>query len=220
MKESAILVRKSFSYAPVKRALDVGLSALLIVLSAPLTLSIALAIRLSSPGPVLLRQKRIGKDGQPFAMLKFRTMHSAISETPHIEHARRMILEDVSPADLRARSLKIQEDPRITKVGKFLRRNGLDELPQFINVLRGEMSLVGPRPCMPYEWDMYSDWHKRRLSILPGITGLWQVTAHNMVPFSQMVCIDLDYIETMSLWTDLKIILKTPIEMIWGKGNG
>jgi lipopolysaccharide/colanic/teichoic acid biosynthesis glycosyltransferase len=109
---------------------------------------------------------------------------------------------------------------RITGLGKILRSLGLDELPQFINVLRGEMSLVGPRPPMPYEYELYNDWHKQRLSALPGITGLWQVKAHNQVSFDEMVQIDLDYIASMSLWLDLKIILLTPLEMLRVKGGG
>jgi lipopolysaccharide/colanic/teichoic acid biosynthesis glycosyltransferase len=116
--------------------------------------------------------------------------------------------------------LKMGADPRITGMGKYLRKLSLDELPQFFNVLKGQMSIVGPRPPLPYEYEIYEEWHKRRLAVLPGITGLWQVTSHNTVTFDEMVRIDLGYIKSMNLWLDLKIILMTPIEMIRGKGAG
>ena len=207
-------------YLGVKRGLDVVLTGGLLLLFGPLMLLIALAIKLHSPGPVLYRQQRIGKNGTPFMMLKFRTMRLGNDSGLHRQHTQRLIRENIRPADLGARSLKLARDPRITGVGKVLRKAGLDELPQLFNVLRGEMSIVGPRPPLLYEYELYDEWHKQRLQVLPGITGLWQVTAHNQVSFDEMVRIDLRYIETLGLWRDLEIMLRTPAEMLRGKGGG
>ena len=202
-----------------KRFLDLVMVIGTLVVLSPLLLVIALAIRLSSPGPILYRQKRFGKDGQPFAMLKFRTMSVGSSSQSHRQHVENLIRNNLRPGDLGADSLKLPDDPRITPVGKILRQLSLDELPQIFNVLRGEMSVVGPRPPLPYEYDLYQPWHKQRLAVLPGITGLWQVTAHNLVSFDEMVEIDLDYIERMSLRLDLRILVMTPQEVITGAGK-
>ena len=181
---------------------------------------IALAIRISSPGPIFYRQERVGRHGKPFKMLKFRTMYDGSSSTTHKTHVQNLIINNVSPDSLGAESLKLKDDPRITPVGRTLRRFGLDEMPQFINVLRGEMSLVGPRPPLAYEYELYSQHHIQRMTVLPGITGLWQVTAHNQVSFEEMVEIDLDYIRTMNIWLDLRIMALTPWEMLTAKGSG
>lgn len=202
-----------------KRFLDLVMVIGTLVVLSPLLLVIALAIRLSSPGPILYRQKRFGKDGQPFAMLKFRTMRVGSSSQSHRQHVENLIRNNLRPGDLGADSLKLPDDPRITPVGKILRQLSLDELPQIFNVLRGEMSVVGPRPPLPYEYDLYQPWHKQRLAVLPGITGLWQVTAHNLVSFDEMVEIDLNYIERVSLWLDLRILVMTPWEVITGAGK-
>lgn len=207
-------------YLPVKRALDLCLSLFLILLFAPLMLLIAAGIRISSPGPIFYRQKRIGKNGAPFDMLKFRSMQVKNSPDLHREHVQKLIKQNTSPLHLGTNSLKITGDARITGLGKYLRKLSLDELPQFFNVLKGEMSIVGPRPPMSYEYEVYQEWHKGRLAVLPGITGPWQVAARNIVPFDEMVRIDLDYIQSMNLWLDLKIIFLTPIEMVRGKGAG
>ncbi len=151
-------------------------------------------------------------------MLKFRSMQVANSPDMHREYVQKLITEKTQPRG--KANLKISADPRITGIGKYLRRFGLDELPQFFNVLRGEMSIVGPRPSLPYEYEVYEEWHKQRLSVLPGITGYWQVLAHNTVEFDAMVRMDLEYIRSMNLWLDLKIMLLTPVEMITGKGLG
>ncbi len=204
----------------IKRVLDVLFSLIILCLAAPLFLLIAAGIKLHSPGPVFFRQKRIGKDGVPFEMLKFRSMRVGCSAKDHREHVQRLIRDNLSPRQLGGRSLKLAKDPRITGLGRILRKLSLDELPQFINVLRGEMSIVGPRPPLPYEYELYADWHKQRLSVTPGITGAWQVFAHNQVCFDDMVRLDLEYIRRMSLWLDLKIMVLTPWEMIRGIGGG
>lgn len=207
-------------YASFKRGLDMIVSLLILVLTSPLSLVIALGIRLSSSGKVIYRQQRIGKDGKLFDMLKFRTMKIENTSDLHREYVQKLIRENYSPEDIGRNSLKMKSDSRITGFGRFLRNTSLDEIPQFINVLRGEMSIVGPRPSLPYEFEVYQEWHKRRLSVLPGITGLWQVTAHNTVRFDDMVRIDLDYIERMNLVLDFLIVIKTPFEMLFGRGRG
>ena len=208
------------SYAFTKRVLDIVLALGLILLFAPLMLLISIGIRISSPGPILYRQTRIGKNGKPFHMLKFRSMQVKNNPDLHREYVQRLIRENTSPIGRGNGSLKIIGDPRITGLGKYLRKFSLDELPQFFNVLKGEMSIVGPRPSLPYEYEVYNDWHKQRLEVSPGITGLWQVKAHNTVAFDEMVGLDIEYIQTMNLWLDLKIMVLTPVEMIRGKGAG
>jgi lipopolysaccharide/colanic/teichoic acid biosynthesis glycosyltransferase len=215
-----IYLERLGNYKRVKRVIDFMLAALLLLAFGPLMLLIALGIKLHSPGPVLYRQQRIGKDGKPFEMFKFRSMRLDNDNSSHREYAQRLIREDTCPGDLGAKSLKLKLDPRITGLGRVLRKLSLDELPQFINVLRGTMSIVGPRPSLLYEYELYSEWHTQRLQVLPGLTGLWQVTARNQVSFSEMVRIDLNYIEQMSLWLDLKIMIMTPLEMLRGKGAG
>jgi len=211
---------RSPGYFTQKRWLDLLATALLLVLSGPPMLVIALGIKLHSPGPILYRQRRIGKDGRPFDMLKFRSMRHGAASNPHREHVQRLIRENTRPEDLGSATLKLRNDPRITGLGRILRVLSLDELPQFINVLRGEMSIVGPRPPLPYEYELYTDWAKQRLRVLPGITGLWQVTGRNQVSFEDMVNIDLAYIRRMNALLDLWIILRTPLEMFRGKGGG
>lgn len=207
-------------YAKLKYIADLVIILFLLPAFVLLMLLIIIAIKLYSPGPIFYRQKRIGKGGIPFDLLKFRSMHVGSDSQVHRAHVQRLIRENIRPEDVGSKSLKLSNDIRVTGLGKMLRALGLDELPQIINILRGEMSLVGPRPPLPYEYELYDDWHKQRLRILPGITGLWQVTAHNQVSFEEMVKIDLDYIESMSFWLDLKIILLTPLEMLRVKGGG
>jgi lipopolysaccharide/colanic/teichoic acid biosynthesis glycosyltransferase len=210
----------SGGYAPVKRALDIAMSLGLLLFLAPVMALIALGIRFSSPGPILYRQTRIGKNGKPFRMLKFRSMQVQNNPDLHREYVQMLIKQNTRPQALGKSSVKLIGDPRITGVGKYLRKFSLDELPQFLNVLKGEMSIVGPRPPLPYEYDVYSEWHKQRLRVSPGITGMWQVKAHNTVAFDDMVRMDIKYIQTMNLWLDLKIMVLTPIEMIRGRGAG
>ncbi|NCS48675.1 MAG: sugar transferase [Microcystis aeruginosa G13-05] len=208
-------------YQKRKNYLDLVVASFLLLCTLPIMLLIAVAIKLDSPGPILFRQQRVGKHGKPFTLLKFRSMYDGADSEPHRRYATRLIRENVRPLiDSPRASLKLTNDTRITRVGRFLRSASLDELPQLINVLRGEMSLVGPRPPLPYEVAVYQERHKPRLNIKPGITGLWQVEGRNLVSFEEMVRMDLQYIKTMNFWLDISILLRTPREMIRGKGAG
>jgi lipopolysaccharide/colanic/teichoic acid biosynthesis glycosyltransferase len=176
---------------------------------APLLALISLAIRLDSPGPVLFHQTRVGAGGRPFVMHKFRSMRQgAEAELEQVRH----LDETGGPI------FKIHNDPRLTRVGRLLRRPSLDELPQLWNVLRGEMSLIGPRPPLPEEVAQYLEWHKKRLEVRPGMTGLWQVSGRSLLSFDEMVLLDLYYIENWSLWLDFKILLRTAPQVLWGNG--
>jgi exopolysaccharide biosynthesis polyprenyl glycosylphosphotransferase len=183
----------------VKRVVDLLGSAVLLALLAPLLAVIAIAVRLDSSGEVLFRQRRVGCDGKPFRMLKFRTM------ALHAEE----LQDDLRPLSEAEGLFKIAEDPRITRVGRLLRRASLDELPQLINVLRGDMSLVGPRPLVPDEDRQIEGWHRRRLHLTPGMTGHWQILGSARVPLEEMVRIDYLYVTNWSLWGDVKILLRT-----------
>jgi lipopolysaccharide/colanic/teichoic acid biosynthesis glycosyltransferase len=197
----------------IKRAMDVGGSAMALIVLSPIFLAIAVAIRLSSPGPILFRQKRVGQYGVPFTFLKFRSMHSGTNAQVHEDFIKGFITGSVpSPSGTNGKVVyKITDDPRVTGVGRFLRRASLDELPQFLNVLRGEMSLVGPRPPIPYELEAYDIWHRRRLlEVKPGITGLWQVNGRSRLRFDEMVRLDLKYAKVWSLSLDVRILLQTP----------
>ncbi len=206
-----------------KRTFDVISTTLILCLVWPLMLVIALWVKLDSSGPIFYRQKRIGENGHPFYMLKFRSMRVDSDDKIHREHIARLIKENLSLANQptgSAQSLKMQNDPRVTRIGRFIRKTSIDELPQLLNVLRGEMSLVGPRPPIPYEVEMYQEWHMRRLQAIPGVTGLWQVQGRNRVSFDEMVRMDLDYIEHQSLWLDIKLLLRTPLALLNGQGAG
>ena len=200
--------------AAVKRAMDIAGSLLALVMVSPIFLIIAAAIKLTSDGPVFFRQQRIGQYGVPFTFLKFRSMRVNNDASIHKEYVRQLIAgqAEKKPADNAGTGVyKLTNDKRITKVGAFLRRTSLDELPQFINVLCGEMSLVGPRPAIGYEVEAYDIWHRRRiLEARPGITGLWQVEGRSRVKFDDMVRLDLRYATTWSPWMDVKILLRTP----------
>ena len=204
-----------------KRAIDVLGSLFALALLSPLFLAIALAIKLTSRGPVLFRQKRVGRYGVMFTFLKFRSMYIANDDSIHQDYVARFISgkHDAETAAGQNGVFKLKNDPRVTRVGKLLRRSSLDELPQLLNVLHGEMSLVGPRPPLAYEVARYDTWHRRRLlAVKPGITGLWQVRGRSRVSFDEMVRLDLKYAETWSVWLDLKILWMTPSAVISGDG--
>jgi exopolysaccharide biosynthesis polyprenyl glycosylphosphotransferase len=212
---------KKFSCA-IKRIMDIVGSALALLLFAPLFLAIAIAIKLTSTGPVFFRQKRVGQYGAQFVFLKFRSMYVNNDSGVHKEYVQQLIAGSAErhPANGNGNGVyKLTQDPRITGVGAFLRRTSLDELPQFMNVLNGEMSLVGPRPAIAYEVEAYDIWHRRRvLEAKPGITGLWQVNGRSRVKFDDMVRLDLRYAKTWSPWMDLKILLRTPAAVVFGDG--
>ncbi|MBU0702636.1 MAG: undecaprenyl-phosphate glucose phosphotransferase [Chloroflexi bacterium] len=193
----------------IKRGVDVVGAVTMLMLGAPLLGLIALAIRLGSPGPIVFRQTRVGAGGKRFEMFKFRSMREGAEA--ELEH-----LLDLNEAD--GQVFKIRDDPRLTRVGRFLRRTSLDELPQLWNVLRGEMSLVGPRPPVPAEVSRYKRWHKRRLDVRPGMTGLWQVSGRSLLSFDETVLLDIYYIENWSLWLDFKILLRTIPTVLFGEG--
>jgi lipopolysaccharide/colanic/teichoic acid biosynthesis glycosyltransferase len=205
----------------VKRAIDIVGSTVMIILCLPSFLVIALAVKLSSKGPVFFRQRRVGQYGRSFTFLKFRTMHANNDPSVHKEYVTKLIAsrERGTEAGGGEKVFKIRDDKRVTRVGRFLRRTSLDELPQFLNVLWGDMSLVGPRPPIPYELAAYQTWHRRRLlDVKPGITGLWQVTGRSSVNFDEMVRLDLRYALTWSPSLDLRILLRTPLAVIKGSG--
>ncbi|MGB6895339.1 MAG: sugar transferase [Dehalococcoidia bacterium] len=211
------------SHHIIKRIFDILSVTLILVLLSPFLILIAFLIMFDSKGPILYKQKRIGKGGQVFTMYKFRTMKLGSSSTQHQEYVVRLISENISPEEINGAhgsSFKMENDPRITRVGKLIRKTSIDEIPQLLNVLQGDMSLVGPRPPLPYEVEVYQEWHKRRFEVLPGITGFWQVKARNRVSFNEMIRLDLEYIERQSFWLDLLIILQTPWALISGRGAG
>ncbi|MGH9170242.1 MAG: sugar transferase [Acidimicrobiales bacterium] len=193
----------------VKRAVDlVGASVLLVVMGLPM-LVMALAVHATSEGPVLFRQERVGMDGKRFQLLKFRSMEAGVSDQAHRDFMTQLLKSQVSSDSADDDFFKLTDDPRVTAIGHFLRRFSLDELPQLLNVLRGEMSLVGPRPALAYEVDLYDDWQRRRLDVLPGMTGLWQVSGRSRLSPADMLRLDVHYADTWSLVGDLLIILKT-----------
>ena len=206
----------------LKRVIDVVVSCILLLVLSPVLAAIALAIKLSSKGPVIFEQERVGQFGKHFKCLKFRTMYTNNDPKIHREYVRRLIAggpEKLNKSEIEPAVYKITNDPRVTPLGKFLRKTSLDELPQFWNVLRDEMSLVGPRPPLPYEFEVYDLWHRRRiLEIKPGVTGLWQVSGRSRTCFDDMVRLDLRYAKSWSLWLDLKILLATPLAALRGDG--
>jgi len=227
------LVRDRAYYHFFKRVLDVTVAALALVILLPVMALIAVLIVIDSPGSIIFAQKRVGarrwtRDGYTywqriiFTCYKFRSMVQNADQSVHQTFVNAFIHNDhknmaaLQGEDTQVR--KLVHDPRVTRLGKFLRKSSLDELPQLWNVLKGDISLVGPRPPIPYEVDEYEPWHRRRLETKPGLTGLWQVTARSSADFDEMVRLDIQYIERQSFWLDLKILLKTPLVVLSGNG--
>ncbi|MBN2656311.1 MAG: sugar transferase [Spirochaetales bacterium] len=189
-----------------KRTLDISVSFLMLLIASPVLLLTALYIKIVSPGPVLFTQIRIGYKGMPFKFYKFRSMHHDNNQSFHGKHSQSFIKDGDVPME------KLDsKDPRIIPGGKILRKSCIDELPQLLNIFKGDMSLVGPRPCIPYEASEYLRWHTHRFDTVPGLTGLWQVSGKNKLTFKQMIRLDIQYCRNMSLWNDIKIIFKTPL---------
>jgi len=200
-KEAALLAKRLF---------DVGFSALVLALASPLLFLIAVLIKLDSPGPVFFVQERVGLHGRRFKLYKFRTM---------VKDAEKMLPALLSANEADGPAFKLKNDPRVTRVGRILRRTSLDELPQFINVLKGDMSVVGPRPPLPHEVEQYDRAWRRRLSVKPGITCIWQATARNHASFEEWVKMDLEYIDNWSLWLDLKLVARTALAVLGMTGQ-
>lgn len=214
--------RRKRSLLVMKRSIDLLVTGVGLLLLSPLFLAIAVAIKLTSKGPVLFKQQRVGQYGKLFTVLKFRSMYVNNDHEVHKDYVTKLIANQAERHGATGAEkgvYKLTNDRRITPLGSILRRTSLDELPQVINVFLGEMSLVGPRPAIPYELAAYQTWHRRRiLEAKPGITGLWQVTGRSLVKFDDMVRLDLRYANTWSLWLDLWILLRTPLAVVRGAG--
>ena len=205
----SFVVERKRTFDILKRFMDITVATLILLLVLPVMPVIILLIKLDSPGPVLFRQKRVGKDGREFDFFKFRSMHLGAEN----------IIASLRPlSGVDGPVFKLKEDPRITGTGRFLRRSSLDELPQLLNVLKGDMSVVGPRPNLPSEVSQYLPWQKRRLDVTPGITCYWQIAGRSHIGFQEWMRLDLEYIRSRSLVTDIKIMLKTIPAVIARKG--
>ena len=227
-------VHVSGGFLTCKRCVDIVLSVFFLMLAAPLIAIIAVLIVLDSHGPIIFRQQRVSvrpaQNGEPaqlynFTIYKFRTMYHNVSSERHEQFVKAFIKNDTDTINAlqdsdatQSSRYKILHDPRVTRIGAILRKTSMDELPQFINILKGDMSLIGPRPALPYEVAMYEDWHCKRLQVKPGLTGLWQVMARSSVCFDDMVQLDIQYIERCCPWLEIKILLLTPLAILSGKG--
>ncbi len=231
--QDPIVVQDNWFYRISKRVFDIVVSSLALLAIAPVLAICGVLIKLETRGPVLFKQKRVGLKRNDngygfewelgeFELLKLRTMHFSANPDIHREYARAFIHRDKDRMESiqgnSSSTRKLLNDGRVTKIGRFLRRSSLDEFPQLVNVLKGQMSLVGPRPAIPYETEVYEPWHMKRLRVKPGVTGLWQVTSRSSTEFDEMVRMDIWYIEHRSLWLDLKILLKTPAAILSTRG--
>jgi exopolysaccharide biosynthesis polyprenyl glycosylphosphotransferase len=210
--------KHSWLFSKMKYAIDTLITLPATLLLLPLFAVAALAIKMNSKGPVFYRANAIGKNGKPFTMYKFRSMRVGGGSDIHKNYVTRLIKGEIRPETEGGRPLKVTQDPRITEVGHLLRKTSLDELPQLLNVLKGDMSLVGPRPCLPYEFEIYQDWHKKRLGVRPGITGLWQVAGRSEVAFEDMVLLDLYYIYNRTISLDMNVVYETIFAVLAKKG--
>jgi lipopolysaccharide/colanic/teichoic acid biosynthesis glycosyltransferase len=217
---TALEPRPSVAADALRRARDVTIACVALVALVPVIATAAAAVRLSSPGPVLFRQRRLGRGMRPFTVLKFRTMREDADPSLHRDYVRSLLGSEPEERQEHGDGglYKLAIDPRVTRVGRFLRSWSLDEVPQLINVLRGEMSLVGPRPVIEYEVEHYADWYLRRFAVKPGLTGLWQVSGRNERTYEEMVRFDVEYAERRSLWLDLRILARTVVVVLRRQG--
>jgi lipopolysaccharide/colanic/teichoic acid biosynthesis glycosyltransferase len=192
-----------------KRLLDLIVATICLLLASPLLMAVAVVIRLDTPGPALFRQIRLGKDRRPFMLFKFRSMYTGCPDDVHRQYVTKLLTENQAPDGGRDGVFKLAQDDRITRVGRLLRRTSIDELPQLINVIRGDMSLVGPRPALGWEAQMFGAAYSGRFTVPPGLTGLWQVSGRNSVTMKQGLELDLEYVRTQSMALDLWILVKT-----------
>lgn len=204
-----IASRQSGSYLLAKRLMDIGGASILLILLLPVFALIAIAIRLDSAGPALYRGRRIGKDGREFTMFKFRSMLNDADDTIHKRFIKELMTDGSQGNGPGQHMFKLHQDPRVTRVGRILRRTSLDEFPQLLNVLRGEMSLVGPRPELPYALEDYQPWHWQRFQVLPGMTGLWQASGRARLSPLEMLDLDVRYVRECSLLLDIRILFQT-----------
>ncbi|MCW3017580.1 MAG: Undecaprenyl-phosphate galactose phosphotransferase [Solirubrobacterales bacterium] len=207
----------TFGSRVARRIVDVVFASLLLLLLAPLLVLVTLAIRLDSRGPALFRQQRLGRGMRPFTVLKFRTMRCDADPDRHRAYVRALITGDAGP-EAQNGLYKLAGDDRVTRLGRVLRSSSVDELPQLLNVLRGQMALVGPRPVLAYEVEHYPDWYRRRFAVRPGLTGLWQISGRNERTYEEMVLYDVEYTERTSLGLDLRILLRTVRVVLGRKG--
>jgi lipopolysaccharide/colanic/teichoic acid biosynthesis glycosyltransferase len=201
-----------------KRTLDIAVASLCLALASPLFVLVVVLVRLTSPGPALFRQVRLGQDRRPFVLLKFRTMYTGSSDEAHREYVTKLLTEDQPSAGGTRGLYKLENDPRVTRVGRLFRRASIDELPQLLNVIKGDMSLVGPRPALPWEAAMFGDGHDQRFAVPPGLTGLWQVSGRNSLTMRQGLDLDIEYVQTQSLARDIVILLKTVPVVLSARG--
>jgi lipopolysaccharide/colanic/teichoic acid biosynthesis glycosyltransferase len=204
----------AWGYELGKRVLDITLATVLLAVSSPVLLVVAVLVRATSPGPVLFRQTRVGRAAAPFRMLKFRTMRHGCDDGAHRDYVRRLLAGE---AEAHEGLYKLADDPRVTRIGALLRRLSIDELPQLLNVLKGDMTLVGPRPALPFEAELFPDWAAPRYQVAPGVTGLWQVSGRNRLTMLQGLRLDVAYVEQRSFVVDLLILFRT-VPAVLGRG--
>jgi len=205
-------------YRVGKRALDLVVASACLVLASPILIATWVIVRWTSPGPALFRQPRVGRNGRSFVLYKFRTMHNGCADDVHRDYVSKLLTEDQPPVGGQNGIYKLEGDGRITGVGKFLRKSSIDELPQLFNVIKGEMSLVGPRPALPWEAELFGMAYTKRFLVSPGLTGLWQVSGRNHLTMRQGLDLDIEYVDKRSLALDLKILLKTIPAVVSGTG--
>jgi undecaprenyl-phosphate galactose phosphotransferase len=210
--------KNNWLFNKIKHGFDALVTIPAFIIQIPLFAFIAAAVKIDSPGPVFYKAQAVGRDGRLFAMYKFRSMRTDADASIHKEYVTQLIEGKIIRENKQSGPLKITDDPRITSVGRIIRKLSLDELPQLLNVIKGEMSLVGPRPCLPYEYEVYQEWHKKRTVVRPGITGLWQVTGRSEVAFEDMILLDLYYIYNRNLLMDLQILFETIFVVLGKKG--